>query len=77
MPKERGAINGGMMLKMKPVKAPTLTINVDNIDEAIKKVKANGGKLTRKKMKVGDMGMLAYVKDSEGNVTGIWQAIRN
>jgi len=73
MPRERGAINGGIMLKMRPVKATALTINVENIDEAVRKVKANGGKLSRKKMKVGEMGMLAYVKDSEGNVTGLWQ----
>lgn len=76
MPREPGAINGGMMTKMRPIKSPVITIAVDDIDKAMEQVKANGGKVAKKKQKVGDMGFSAYVKDSEGNVIGLWQLAR-
>ena len=36
MPKEHGAVNGGMMQRSEEIKCPVLTIGVANIDEAIK-----------------------------------------
>jgi uncharacterized protein len=77
MPSEPGAINGGMMVRMRPVKSPVITIAVEDIDAAIAQVKANGGRLAKKKQKVGDMGFSAYVKDSEGNIIGLWQSRRS
>jgi len=76
MPKEVGAINGGMMKRMGEVKAPVITVTVANIDDAIKKVEKNGGKLVMPKQEVPGMGWNAYVKDSEGNVIGVWQSTR-
>ena len=76
MPKEVGAINGGMMKRTKDISAPVVTIDVANIDDAVKKVTEQGGKLVMEKQKVGDMGWSAYIKDSEGNVIGLWQSAR-
>lgn len=76
MPKEAGAINGGMMKRMKAVRAPVVTINVTDIDRAMQKVVKAGGKVVTKKQKVMDMGWNAYVKDTEGNVIGVWQNAR-
>jgi predicted enzyme related to lactoylglutathione lyase len=76
MPKQAGAINGGMMKKNATVKAPVITIDVKDIDKAIEKVVKAGGKLAMEKQKVMDMGYNAYVRDSEGNVIGIWQTIK-
>jgi len=73
MPKETGAINGGMLERQDPVKSPVITINVKNIDQAAEVIEKNGGKLVRPKMAVGDMGYAAYFKDTEGNVIGLWQ----
>ena len=73
MPKEPGAINGGMLERQEPVKSPVITIDVSNIDEALKKIEQNGGKVVRGKEAVGDMGYAAYFKDSEGNFVGLWQ----
>ncbi len=75
MPKESGAINGGMMKREGPVKDPVITIAVDDIDKALKTVEKLGGKVVQKKMAVGDMGFSAYFKDTEGNIMGLWQAI--
>ena len=75
MPKESGAINGGMMKRMEAVKSPVITINVADIDKALQKAVKAGGKLVGEKQKVADMGWSAYIKDSEGNVIGVWQNI--
>lgn len=76
MPKESGAINGGMMKRSNDVRAPVVTINVDDIDKALQRVVKAGGKIVMEKQKVMDMGWNAYVKDSEGNVIGVWQSMR-
>ena len=73
IPKETGAINGGMLERQDPVKSPVITINVKNIDQAAEAIEKNGGKIVRPKMAVGDMGYAAYFKDTEGNVIGLWQ----
>jgi predicted enzyme related to lactoylglutathione lyase len=73
MPKEPGAINGGMLERQDPVKSPVITISVKSIDQAATTIEKNGGKVIRAKMPVGDMGFAAYFKDPEGNVIGLWQ----
>jgi hypothetical protein len=75
MPKEPGAINGGMMKREGPVNGPVITIAVDDIDKALKTVEKLGGKVVQKKVTVGDMGFSAYFKDPEGNIMGLWQAV--
>lgn len=76
MPKEVGAINGGMMMRSKDVRAPVFAINVSSVDVYIKKVGAAGGKVVTPKMEVGGMGYYAYVSDTEGNVLGLWEDIK-
>ncbi|MGA2239608.1 MAG: VOC family protein [Candidatus Bathyarchaeia archaeon] len=73
MPKQPGAINGGMMKRQDSLKHPVVTIDVENIDDALAKVKKNGGQVVREKLALGDMGFTAYIRDSEGNVVGLWQ----
>jgi hypothetical protein len=76
MPKEPGAINGGMMQRSKEVSAPIITIHVSSIDEYIKKIESAGGKAVMPKGEVPDMGFYAYVNDSEGNVIGLWESLK-
>ena len=76
MPKESGAINGGMMKRSEKVKNPVITISVKDIDVALKEVEKNGGKVIVPKITVGDMGLSAYFQDTEGNVLGIWQYLK-
>ncbi len=72
-PTQPGVINGGMMKRSKDMKVPIVTITVDDIDKTIEVVKNAGGRALVGKMPVMDMGWSAYVKDSEGNVVGLWQ----
>ncbi len=70
--KEPG-INGAIMPR-KPQSAPVVnTINVSDIDEAIKKIEKNGGKVIVPKMEVEMAGTLAYFMDTEGNMHGVLQ----
>lgn len=73
MPKEHGAINGGMMQRSDAFKCPILTIGVEDIDEALKKVESLGGRVVQGKMEVPNVGVTAYFQDSEGNVLGLFQ----
>lgn len=47
MMKETGFINGGMPKRQKPVMSPMITISVSSIDEAGKRISANGGNLVQ------------------------------
>ncbi len=76
MPKESGAINGGMM--KRKVKGETLVIVIDvpSLDDYVNKITKAGGKVVLPKEKVMDIGLYARVTDTEGNVIGIWESIR-
>jgi predicted enzyme related to lactoylglutathione lyase len=72
-PTEPGAINGGMFTRSEQLTGPIVTISVDDIDAALAKVEASGGKTLIGRQAVGDMGFSAYFVDSEGNTMGMWQ----
>jgi predicted enzyme related to lactoylglutathione lyase len=76
VPKDPGAINGGIAARGSPpaVKAPVITIAVDDIDQALKQIGTNGGKTVQGRQPIGDFGFSAYFQDTEGNVVGLWQA---
>jgi predicted enzyme related to lactoylglutathione lyase len=75
MPKEPGFIGGGIGKRGGPLEHPVVTIIVDDVSAAEKKIEKNGGKIIQRKQKVGDgsMGWVAYFKDSEGNVVGLYE----
>jgi predicted enzyme related to lactoylglutathione lyase len=72
-PTEPGAINGGMFKREAQLKSPTLVVGVQEIKAAVERVKAAGGKIIQEPKKVGEMGIVAYFQDPEGNVLGLWQ----
>jgi uncharacterized protein len=73
MPSEPGAINGGMLQRGEPVTTPVITVDVADIDNALKKIESLGGSTVLPKQSVMDMGFAAYFRDSEGNLMGLWQ----
>lgn len=75
MPKEPGAINGGIMQRNQ-IKNPVVTISVKDISAAQKHVEKAGGKVVMPAFKVGDIGLSAYFQDTEGNVMGLWQQLK-
>ena len=73
IPKEPGAINGGMLRKMDPRAIPTIVITVESLDERLKQVVEAGGSVTVPKMEIGKHGFYALISDTEGNNIGLWQ----
>jgi len=75
MPKELGGINGGIAARgnPSPVKVPVITISVDDIDQTLKQIGKNGGKMVQDKQSIGPMGFTAYFQDTEGNIVGLFQ----
>jgi uncharacterized protein len=73
-PSEPGFINGGMLAREEAAASgPVVVIDVDSIDEALATVERAGGAIVVAQQPVGAMGFTAYVKDSEGNVIGLWE----
>jgi hypothetical protein len=77
MPSEPGFINGGMLSRSdSPTDGPTITVDVESIDSALKTIEQLGGSTVMAKQPVADMGFVAYFKDPEGNVVGLWESAR-
>lgn len=49
------------------------TIGVDDIDEAMRRIEASGGKQVMAKFQIPTVGSGAYYQDTEGNVFGVMQ----
>ena len=75
-PKSAGAINGGMMKRMKKGETPVLVIKLKSLDETLQKISQVGCKIVMPKQKIGNMGLYARFIDPEGNIMGIWQDIK-
>jgi predicted enzyme related to lactoylglutathione lyase len=72
-PTTPGAINGGLMKRSKETPSPVITIGVDSVEEALKKVEAQGGTVITPSTPIPGMGAFGYFKDPEGNVMGLFQ----
>lgn len=72
-----GGTNGGILKKNKDFASMTsVTVTVRDVDETIENAVKSGGRLLKGKEKFLDIGLVAYVEDTEGNVVGIWQSLR-
>ncbi len=66
-------INGGLMKAGGEFSGTVNTVEVEDIDAVIAKVKAQGGTIIFEKSPVPGVGQLAYFKDNCGIVVGIIQ----
>lgn len=63
-------INGAIMPKEFGDKVRN-TIAVESLDEAIKKIEAQGGKMLMEKQTIPKIGVMAAFEDTEGNISVI------
>lgn len=70
---EDPGINGAIMKKRKPDQPITNSISVENIDEALKNIEKHKGQIVVPKMAIPTSGWLAFFKDPDGNIHGVWQ----
>ena len=74
VPKKPGMINGGFYQKTGDVsQTTTVTIEVDNIKEHMKKVEAAGGRLSGGPMEIPGVGWFVSFFDTEGNRVNMLQ----
>ena len=52
-----------------------MVVDVDDLDAALRTVEEAGGSVVTGRTPVGEMGITAYVRDTEGNVVGLWQTV--
>lgn len=73
VPKMPGAINGGMFSRLPWTGGPTVLIDVENIERALDRILRLGGEVIRGRTPIMDMGFVAYFRDPEGNILGLWE----
>src|SRR3989344_872205 len=81
--KEPG-INGGIVGRKGPapkggehVTSFVCTAHVPSVDEFIKKIESGGGSVALPKMAIPGLAWLAYCKDIDGNLFGIYEDDKN
>jgi len=77
-PKTAGAINGGFFPKRPdwPEQHPSVVIAVDDIAQAMDKVKSAGGKVLGEPMEIPGIGRYVSFIDTEGNRVSMLQPLR-
>jgi predicted enzyme related to lactoylglutathione lyase len=73
MPQKRGAINGGFYPATQPDEHIKLTILVDDIHAAMRKIEAAGGQVLGEPVEMPGVGLFVSISDTEGNVVTINQ----
>ena len=75
MVKRPGAINGGFFPKKPdwPAQYPSVVIAVEDIQDAMKKVAAAGGKVLGEPMEIPGIGQYVAFTDTEGNRVSMLQ----
>ena len=63
------------IIKGKPIFGFECSLGVDNIDETIAAIEANGGKIVMPKAEIPTVGTLIYFEDTEGNIVGAMQYV--
>jgi len=57
----------------KRISLPTTYIAVPDINSHLKKIKDNGGEVTKERSPIGEIGFFANWKDTEGNAFSLWE----
>ncbi len=78
-----GGINGGILRRKGEapvdgcaVSGYVCSMNVEDIDVTMKKVMNAGGTVAMPKFELAGVGFMAYFKDTEGNIFGLWQEVK-
>jgi len=71
--KGEAGIDGGLGRREGNLSKTTNTIDVKSVDETVKLIEANGGKVVSPKHPIPGVGYLAYCEDTEGLAFGVMQ----
>jgi len=70
---ERPGVNGMLIKKQHPQQPFANYVSVESVDEYGAKAVALGGQIALPKTAVPGMGYFLYIKDTEGNILGLWE----
>jgi hypothetical protein len=74
IPLIKGSINGGLFKRgTHGIESTFIEMEVSSIDESVRKVLDNGGKLVREKRPMMDFGFFAIILDPDGNHIGLME----
>jgi len=85
-PGSQPGINGGLLRRMgsepnpaewTPVTGFVCTVDVADVDQTVAAAQSAGGSVAFAKMAIPGLAWLAYLKDTEGNVFGVFKADKN
>jgi uncharacterized protein len=62
-----------MFIRSEETPTPVITIDVEDIEQALKEIEAAGGSTVTPRTAIPGMGAFGYFKDSEGNLMGLWE----
>ena len=71
-PTEPG-VNGGILKRQHPNQPPVNHVQVEDIGAMTSAIEAAGGQIVVPKMPVPGLGYIAFYKDTEGNIGGLFQ----
>jgi hypothetical protein len=76
MPKQPGGINGGTYPRGDgTATTPVIVIEVESTANKIREIENAGGSNVVGPLEISGMGIYAQVKDTEGNIIGLWQPL--
>ena len=70
---DQPGINGALTPRAPGFPGIVNTIGVASLKDVVSAVEPNGGEVIEARIPVPGVGLLAYVKDSEGNIFGLMQ----
>jgi predicted enzyme related to lactoylglutathione lyase len=73
IPKEKGAVNGGMYKMESKSDKPAVVVTVPSVAKYLEKAKKAGGKIITGKQEAGEWGFWAEIADTEGNIYQLWE----
>ena len=71
---QRPGVNGGLMRRQDPNQPAVNYVSVESVHEFARKAETLGGSVIVPRNPVPGMGWFAYVKDTEGNIFGLWES---
>ena len=69
-------VTGGLDKRDGLLEHVTVMFEVESIERTLRMIERSGGKVARERRPVGDFGYSAYFKDTEGNVLGLFEAVK-
>jgi hypothetical protein len=74
-PKEGTMSMGGMYKRQMPEAGIINYVMVGDFDKVLAKVEKLGGKIVMPKTEIKSVGLVVIIRDTEGNVIGLWKPV--